>query len=206
MKALINTGLIALLIAIAFISTSQPDTSKPYTVPESIKEPIEFPDPDLMKEHDKLPIEVVNETESQSVREMYSSNLFMARLGQQAETKAIRSDAQDFGELISEEHSAMNESLWALADKKGIIIPDTLENERASKLDELIKKTGKEYDLSYITLMVETHEDLIRFVERAEKSCADSDIRKWFKAALPLLQQHFDKAKQLRETITQTAN
>jgi len=187
------------LLGFSFAIFSQQDT----LVPESIKAPVEFPNPEDL---DKLLLSVINETEEKLVQETYSMNLFAIRLSQQAINKTKSTDLKDFAALINKEHSDMNEDLHTLAGIKRIVLADTLPIAQMELLNQLLANNDKKYNLEVVSLMVKKHQEAIGVSERAVKVCTDKDFREWFESSLPTLHKHLKTARSLKEKLNSAEN
>src|SRR6266446_261558 len=134
--------IISLLPSAAF---SQKDT-----VPKSIKTPVEVPDPKDLKAKPQA-VKGIDDKQIQFVNTIYNAGLFEERLSEQAKNKAKHNEVKDFAELVNKEQAAMDAELVTLSAKKQVTLPDTLLNAQRDTLNNLIKKTGKEYDTAFLT-------------------------------------------------------
>jgi predicted outer membrane protein len=64
----------------------------------------------------------------------------------------------------------------------------------------LAAKSGAEFDKEYISLMVANHEDDVAMFEKESKKADDADVRSFARAALPKLQEHLSRARQIEAT------
>jgi putative membrane protein len=69
------------------------------------------------------------------------------------------------------------------------------------KLADLEKKQGADFDRAYIDSMVDGHKDAIKLFEDASKNASDAEVKSFAATHLPTLQQHDEKAQQLKRTV-----
>ena len=64
----------------------------------------------------------------------------------------------------------------------------------------LTKKSGADFDKSYVDMMVDQHEDDVKLFEKAAKDAEDSEVRSFASRHLSSLQAHLDHANNLMKT------
>lgn len=64
----------------------------------------------------------------------------------------------------------------------------------------LSKKSGEEFDRSYVDMMVDQHEDDVKLFERAAKDAQDPEVRAFASRHLSSLQAHLEQAQNLMKT------
>ena len=104
--------------------------------------------------------------------------------------KAASGQVRDFANMMITDHGQANRDLENLARKKGIYPPTTLDAEHQSKLDDLRRLDGPEFDEEYRKLQIEAHDAAIQLFERASRECRDKDLRDFASSTLPKLQKH----------------
>jgi putative membrane protein len=124
-----------------------------------------------------------------------TGGMLEVQLGQIAQTKAVDPRIRDFGSMMLKDHSAANDELKRLADSKHITIPGTLSADDMNKINDLNKKTGKDFDKAYMSMMLDDHKKDIKEFEKAGTSISDPDIKNFAMKTLPTLQKHLDSAK-----------
>lgn len=134
--------------------------------------------------------------------EAASGGLMEVQLGQMAAQKAANAQVKQFGQMMVDDHSKVNEELKALAARKNITIPTTPGEDHRDNVKKLTdSKGGKEFDKDYVDLMVDDHKEDVDKFEKAAKDCKDPDIKAFAAKHLPHLQMHLQKARTLQETV-----
>jgi putative membrane protein len=124
-----------------------------------------------------------------------TGGMMEVQLGQIAQTKAMDPRVKAFGSMMVQDHSAANDELKRLADAKHINLPGTLSADEQDKIDDLNKKTGKDFDKAYMHMMLDDHKKDIREFEKAGNDLTDPDLKNFAMKTLPALQKHLDSAK-----------
>jgi putative membrane protein len=113
-----------------------------------------------------------------------------------AATKAQDPQVRSFAQKMVTDHSAANEELKALAQKKGLMVPTSLDPEHQAIVQKLSSKSGAEFDSAYSKQMMKDHEKTVKLFKGASHS-SDTDIAAWAQKTLPTLEQHDQLAAQL---------
>jgi putative membrane protein len=119
-----------------------------------------------------------------------SGGMMEVTLGKMAEEKATMKNIKDFGAMMVKEHSKANEELKKLAAAKNITLPATVGEDMQKHIDDLAKKTGKDFDKDYVDLMVSDHKEDIDLFEGAIKNSKDSSFKAFAVKTLPTLHKH----------------
>jgi putative membrane protein len=123
------------------------------------------------------------------------------KLGQMAQDKGMNERVKDFGAMMVKDHSAAGDELKNLAGQKNVTLPATVGDDHQKKIDDLNKKSGKEFDRAYIKAMVEGHQSAVNDFEKASKNTKDADVKAWIDKILPTLKMHLDSAKAIQKGV-----
>ena len=121
--------------------------------------------------------------------------------GQMAATKAASNDVKDFGNRMVNDHGKANDELKALASNKGLTLPTETDAEHKKAADALSKKSGKDFDKTFMSDMVKDHTAVVAAFEKESKSAQDPDLKSWVTKTLPTLQDHLKMAKQIQSKV-----
>ena len=108
---------------------------------------------------------------------------------------------KEFGQMMTRDHRKAADELQSLARRKNVTLPDSIGREHMNKVDNLEKKTGKDFDRAYIDAMVDGHQSAVNDFEKASKDTKDPDIKNWVDNTLPVLRMHMDSAKAIQKAI-----
>lgn len=127
--------------------------------------------------------------------------MFEVQLGNIAMKNGGTQAIKDFGKMMVDDHSKINEQLKDLAAKKNVDLPTSVSDHQQKDIDKLSKETGKEFDKDYVSMMVKDHKDDIDAFKKAEDKISDSDYKDFIANALPTLQKHLDAIEAIRKKM-----
>jgi putative membrane protein len=122
------------------------------------------------------------------------------KLGAMAEEKATDKDVKDFGRMMVKDHTNAGDELKSLAAEKNITLPATISDDMQKHMDDLNKKTGKDFDKDYMDMMVSDHKDVIDAFEDAAKNSKDAAFKNFAVKTLPTLYKHLGAAKAIEKS------
>src|SRR5438552_2331888 len=74
-------------------------------------------------------------------------------LGKLAQQNGQSQQVKDFGSRMVQDHSQAGDQLKAIAQQKGVQLPDQLDGEHRAMRDRLAKLQGDQFDRAYMRLM-----------------------------------------------------
>jgi len=123
------------------------------------------------------------------------------QMGKVANEKAVSQRVKNFGAMMVEDHSKANDELKGLAAQKNVTLPKEMADEHKKDIENVQKKTGKNFDKEYIEMMVDDHQKDIDEFEKASKNTKDTDVKMWVDKTLPVLRKHLDSAKAINNSL-----
>lgn len=155
--------------------------------------------PEGIAKRDTTPVSAndSNKTDTSFAFHAASGGLTEVELGRIAQKKGLSNVIKNLGAVMVADHSKVNDTLSAIAHKKGILLPNVPSEADQTSIDKLMKLTGKDFDKAYVSEMVDDHENDIKEFEYGSKNCSDPDIRAFAKKTLPVLKKHLDLAKSI---------
>ena len=124
-----------------------------------------------------------------------SGGMMEVQFGQVAQQKGMSQDVKDFGAMMEKDHTALGDRLKAIAASKNLTLPNALSPDQQKIMDDLQKKTGKDFDKAYISMMVDDHKTDIKDFEKEAKVGSDADIRAFADSSLHTLKMHLSAAE-----------
>jgi putative membrane protein len=118
------------------------------------------------------------------------------QLGKIAASKAQDSKVKQFAQRMVTDHSKANDELAAIAEKKGIRVPTSLDTEHQSMIQSLNAKSGAAFDTAYSEHMDAAHSKAVALFQGAITG-SDPDLAAFAKKTLPTLEQHKQMATRL---------
>ncbi|PTX22257.1 putative membrane protein [Pontibacter mucosus] len=189
MKKIISTGFIAGAFLFAVASCGQQN--------DSVEQAQEVNEQQV----EDTPMEDQVDDVSEFATEAASSGMLEVEAGNMAQKMAQNQQVKDFAKMMVADHTKANEELRQLAQKKNMMLPDSMSNEHRNKLDGLRDKKGADFDRNYMDLMVSSHEDAVEDFEEASRDLQDAEVQKFAADKLPKLREHLESARKLRDTV-----
>ena len=142
-----------------------------------------------------------NKDDASFAVEAANGGMAEVELGKIAEQKATNPRVKKFAEMMVMDHSKANEELMALAKVKNITLPKTCGPDEQKVMDDLNKKSGKDFDKAYVDNMVDDHKKDVKKFQDATKDCKDPDIKAFATKTLPVLQTHLDSITAIQKSM-----
>jgi putative membrane protein len=120
------------------------------------------------------------------------------QLGELAKTKATSQEVKAFADMMVTDHTKANEELKSLAAKKNITLPTTLSDKSRKSYEDLSKKTGKEFDEAYASLMVDDHQKTVNDFKKQAENGNDPELKSWAAGKVPALEHHLERSKHVK--------
>ena len=161
------------------------------------------------------------------VKEAAEGGMAEVQLGKLAQQKAQSPEVKKLAETIVKDHEAANAQLTAIGSGKGVDMPKAtaeMKGDHKKLHDKLSKANGQEFDREYVKAMVDGHREVKSMLEaragepggearsnnigsRAtgtsgrSNSPLDTAVNQWATKALPVVEQHLDRAEQIQGSL-----
>lgn len=146
-------------------------------------------------------VKPVDEKSSQFAVDAANGGMMEVAMGKLAQEKAQSERVKAFGTMMVNDHSKAGDELKALAEKKNITLPAELSTEEKKHMEDMGKKSGKDFDKAYISMMVDDHDKDVKEFEKASDNVTDEDLKTWARNTLPTLKAHQDSAKAIKDGL-----
>ncbi len=104
-----------------------------------------------------------------------------------------------FADMMVSGHTAVNDQIKEIAARKNVMLPSDVSEENKKKADDMMKKTGKDFDKEYIDVMIKDHEKAIDLFEKATNNVKDAEVISFATNTLPNLRSHLDSVKLIKK-------
>lgn len=105
-----------------------------------------------------------------------------------------------FAEQMIMDHQKAGAELAAIAARKGIVLPEKLDQEHAQVMQSLRDKLLKEFDAAYVAQMIRDHAEMVKLFE-LNMDIADSDLAAFIAKTLPVLREHEQLTGDLEQSL-----
>lgn len=146
--------------------------------------------------------EVLNaqEEENKFLIEAYQLSLLEKSMGALAQQKGTTAEIKDLGKMMEQQHQAAASEIETLARSRSLQLPSDISEIGTREYDNLMEKSGDDFNKAYSDRAVQDHEDAIKLYEKtAENQDIQPEVSTWATAQLPMLRMHLDKAKTCKE-------
>jgi putative membrane protein len=122
---------------------------------------------------------------------------------QLAVQKATDPSVKAFAQKMVDDHGKAHDELKALAQSKGVDLPDDPSMMQKGKMKLLSSADGATFDKRYADSMgVKAHEDTVKLFQKAASNAKDADVKAFAAKTLPTLQEHLKMAQDLHTTTS----
>ncbi|HOZ87910.1 MAG TPA: DUF4142 domain-containing protein [Bacteroidia bacterium] len=146
-------------------------------------------------------IATVKKTDDQFIVMAGSKGLFELKLGELAKVNGSSPAIRMLGELMVKDHEKSNSELKALALRRGVTLPATLDGKQQKRYTKLFEKKGKAFDEAYAWCMVRDHKEAISEFKKEAKNGTDPAVKNWASATLSSLENHLQMSIETCKTV-----
>jgi putative membrane protein len=140
---------------------------------------------------------LVNGGDEKFIKTAAANGLTELMLAELAVQKASKAEVKELAQMLVTDHTAMNDSLKALAESKKVMLSAIIEPSGAAAFQRLEKFFGEAFDDAFLNRMKDSHEKSVTAFKDASEEAKDADVKVFVEKNLPTLQAHLDKVKKL---------
>jgi putative membrane protein len=118
-------------------------------------------------------------------------------LGRLAEKRGGNEAVKDFGRRMVRDHTRMREQWLRMISDNGLKFKSGMGPRHQEKIDWLETLSGREFDREYMTLMTQHHRGYLSYFRKEGRAANSAGVRERVNRAIPILEQHFQEAKQI---------
>lgn len=142
---------------------------------------------------------IIDEESSAFLVRLANTGMTEAKLTTMALSRAENKSVKELAANLSQDHHGLNSTVKELAAQKKIVLPENISEENQKEINELDKKSGKDFDKMFINLIISKHQNSIDLFEKAIAKTKDYDIKTFAEKTLLLLKAHLESAKLLQK-------
>ena len=140
-------------------------------------------------------IDTLSKSDANWAVEVANAGMTEVELSKVAKDKAMSPRLKSFADMMVTDHTKAGDKLKQIAATKSVTLPANLSDDSQKKLDDLNKKTGKDFDKAYTDDMLDGHKKAVSKFEDGSKNLNDADLKSFAMETLPTLQMHQDSIK-----------
>jgi putative membrane protein len=140
--------------------------------------------------------------ESKFLQEAIRGNSAEVQMGQLAKQQAQSKDVRDYGQMLIDDHSKANKKALETAQRMNITASAEPSAKQKQEHDALAKLSGSEFDTTFLSHMVQDHqEDIAKYTAQAQ-SGDSTKVTDYAKDTLPTLKEHLAKAQSIESKLS----
>ena len=139
---------------------------------------------------------------SKFLQEAIRGNTAEVKMGELAKERAQSKDVRDYGQMLIDDHSKGNKKATEIARRMNISAPTEESAEQKQERDAMAKLSGSEFDTTFLSHMVQDHqEDIAKYTAQAQNGDS-SKITDFANDSLPTLKEHLSKAQSIESKLS----
>lgn len=135
------------------------------------------------------------------VSEAASANMFEIQSAELALDKSDNAAIDTFAVHMAMDHTMATTELMTLAKNHSLTVSTSMMDKHQKMYDQLAAKTGTDFEKSYASMMVTSHQETISLFEEAADHVGETDLRAFAAGKLPTLRTHLSMAQSLNSTV-----
>lgn len=139
--------------------------------------------------------DTLTKSDANWVVDVANAGMTEVELSKVAQDKATSDRLKNFANMMVTDHTKAGDQLKQIAATKNLTLPANLSNDSQKELDDLNKKSGKDFDKAYEDDMLAGHRKAVNKFQDGSKNLTDADLKNFATQTLPTLQMHQDSIK-----------
>ena len=140
--------------------------------------------------------------DSKFLQEAIRGNAAEVKMGELAKERAQNKAVRDFGQMLIDDHSKANEKAMAVAKQMNVTAASEPSAKQKQEYDAMAKLSGSEFDTTFMSHMVQGHQEAIAMYTTQAQSGDSSKATSYAKATLPTIKEHLSKAQSIESKLS----
>lgn len=128
-------------------------------------------------------------------------NLAEIKMGQLAKQRATNAEVKDFAQMMINDHTKANNELAQIAQRMGVALPKDVDPYHRAAMAGMSSLSGMAFDMAYVKGQLGDHALTLDLLEMQEKSGKDPELRQFAARTKPVVQKHYEIARELDEKM-----
>jgi putative membrane protein len=133
------------------------------------------------------------------------SDMYEIQAAQIAQQRSKNADVKSFAKMMVTDHTAMSAQMKPLFQAAGQQPPTDLDQRRKGFLDNLKGAPAADFDKTYIDQQVAGHQEALDLMKGYADHGSDAGLKTAASQAVPKIQMHLDKAKEIQAKLSNTS-
>lgn len=147
----------------------------------------------------------LSNADEKAVKDMAMADMAEVATGKMAQTKAQSPEVKAFAQQMIDDHGAALAKVQALAQARGVNLPNDVDAKHKRMAAKLEKMNGAEFDKAYMTMAgVKDHSTVLKKLQADAKKITDPEVKALAQQHIPVVEQHLKAAEQMHMTQART--
>ena len=147
----------------------------------------------LMKKSDQN----IDNADAAAMKQLAQANLNEIEGGKTAASKAQSPEVKQFAQKMVTDHTQMLNDLKALAQQKGVALPQSASIKDMAQMKLMERSSGAEFDKKYMDEMVKDHQKDLKEVQDLAAKTKDSEFKAALQRASGKISEHLQMAQRI---------
>lgn len=139
------------------------------------------------------------------VSNLTQSGQYEIKAAQIAQKRSRNADVKAFAAMMVKDHTAMDKEMAPLIQAANQKPADELDNRRSGFIDHLNSASAADFDKTYIDQQVAGHEEALDLLKGYADHGSDAGLKGGAGKAIPKVQAHLDKAKEIQAKLSSSS-
>jgi predicted outer membrane protein len=140
-------------------------------------------------------------SDAEFIREAAAENAMVVQLSQTAEQKAKDNAVKQFAQQTRSDFEKLQNEWSKMASNNDMKIGNGMGKHHHEKVETLQKASGKNFDETYMTIMVQQLHDRLSYWQKEGRASNSSQVRNLVNRGLPVIQQRYADAQRVARQI-----
>jgi putative membrane protein len=145
-----------------------------------------------------------NDMDQHFIMEATKGGKMEVEMAKKAKSKAQNTRVKNFADMMIRDHTKANKELENIVQNKKMKSwsqADSSASHNINDMNETQGKSGKDFDVTYMNMMVNDHNKTIELFENQSKNGNDADLKSFAGKTLPVLKMHLDSATAINASL-----
>jgi len=140
-------------------------------------------------------------SDAEFIRDAGAGNAMFVQLSQTAEQKAKDNAVKQFARQTRSDFEKLQDQWSKMASNNNMKISNGMGKHHHEKVETLQKASGKNFDETYMTIMVQQLHDRVTYWQKEGRASNSAEVRNLVNRGLPTLQQRYADAQRIARQI-----
>jgi putative membrane protein len=139
--------------------------------------------------------------DAEFIKDVNADNTMQIQLAELARTRAKNNSVRQFAEQLIRDHTRLQQQWNDMASRNDLPSKPGMGSSHREKVEQLRKANGNKFDRTYMTLMIQQHQDEVSYWQKEGRASRSAQVRVLVNRGLPTLEQHLNQAKEIGRQV-----